>query len=102
MNDVDEKIARLLRSAALIKEDVPLEAPFGFDARVVARWRASDQAISLGLGRLIQQVGLVAAAILIIATAGAYRESSRTVENSEPFANEFAIADSVIQDEFSQ
>ncbi len=102
MNDVDGKIARLLRSAALIKEDVSLEAPFGFDTRVVALWRAREQATSLGLGRLIRQVGLVAAAVTIIATAGAYRESNRNLEKSEPFANEFAIADSAIQDEFLQ
>jgi hypothetical protein len=102
MNDVDEKIARLVRSAGSTSEDVSEQAPFGFDTRVVALWHASEQATSLGLGRLIQRVGLAAAGVIVIATAGAYRESNRNLEKSEPFANEFAIADSAIQDEFLQ
>jgi hypothetical protein len=102
MNDVDGKIARLLRSAALTSEDVAVEAPFGFDTRVIALWRAGEQAASLSLTRLVQRVALIAAAVTIIATAGAYRESNRNLETSEPSANEFAIADSAIQDEFLQ
>ncbi len=101
MNDVDGKIARLLRSAALTNE-VSLQAPFGFDTRVVAQWRAREEAIALSLARLIRRVVLVAAAVTIVATAGAYRESNQNLEKSEPFANEFAIADSAIQDEFLQ
>jgi hypothetical protein len=102
MNDVDEKITRLLRSAGCTSEDVSEQAPFGFDTRVVALWRAEEEAASLSLARLIRRVALVAAAVTIVATAGAYRESNRNVEKSEPFANEFAIADSAIQDEFLQ
>lgn len=102
MNEVDGKIARLLRSAALISEDALLEAPFGFDTRVVALWRAREQAASLSLARFIRRVALAAAAVTIVASAGAYRESNQNLESSEPFANEFAIADSAIQDEFLQ
>ncbi len=102
MNDVDGKIARLLRSAALTNEDVSLQAPFGFDTRVVAQWRTREEAAALSLARLIRRVALVAAAVTIVATAGAYRESNQNLEKSEPFANEFAIADSAIQDEFLQ
>jgi len=102
MKDVDGKIDRLLRSATQVNEEEPIEAPFGFDTRVVARWRANEGAESLGLARLIRRVALVAAAVTIIATAGAYRESNQNLEKSEPFANEFAIADSAIQDEFLQ
>jgi hypothetical protein len=37
-----------------------------------------------------------------VAGAGAYREAGQNRESSEPVANEFAIADSAIQDEFLQ
>ncbi len=100
MNDVD--LDRLLRSAAQVRDEKQLEAPFGFDTRVVAQWRTREEAAALTLARLIRRVALVAAAVTIVATAGAYRESNQNLEKSEPFANEFAIADSAIQDEFLQ
>jgi hypothetical protein len=46
-------------------------------------------------------VAFIASAVLVVAGAGIYAETTRTTENSEPFANEFAIADSAIQSEFS-
>jgi hypothetical protein len=101
MTDVDGKIDRLLRAAALAKEEAPLDAPFGFDTRVVALWRAKEAA-SLGLARLVRRVALIAVAVAVVAGAGAYREAGQNRESSEPVANEFAIADSAIQDEFSQ
>jgi hypothetical protein len=102
MKNVDVKLDRLLRSAALASEDASLEAPFGFDTRVVALWRAGEEGASLSLARFIRRVAFVAAAVTIVAGAGAYRESNQSLEKSEPFANEFAIADSAIQDEFLQ
>jgi hypothetical protein len=100
MTDVDGKIDRLLRAAALAKEEASLDAPFGFDTRVVALWRAKEKAASLGLVRLVRGVALIAVAVAIVAGAGAYREAGQSRESSEPVANEFAIADSAIQDEF--
>jgi len=102
MKDADEKIDRLLRAAALRKEEVGLEAPLGFATRVVALWRAKEKAASLSLLRLIRRVGLFAAVVAALAAAGAYREVGQSRVNSEPFTNEFAIADSVIQEEFLQ
>jgi len=102
MTDVDGKIDRLLRAAALAKEEAPLDAPFGFDTRVVALWRAKEKAASLGLARLVRRVALIAIAVAVVAGAGAYRETGQSRESNEPLANEFAIADSAIQDEFSQ
>ena len=55
MKDDDGKIDRLLRAAALSREEAPLEAPFGFDTRVVALWRAKEKAASLGLARLVRR-----------------------------------------------
>ena len=79
----------------------PFEAPFGFDTRVVAIWRGSENAESIGLTRLVRRVALIAAAVTIIAAAGAYREAGQSRESNEPLANEFAIADSAIQSEVS-
>jgi hypothetical protein len=95
----DAELDRLLRAAALTKEGAGPEAPFGFDTRVVALWRAQAAAASLGVTRLLRRVAVMAAAIIVVATAGAYFEALRNRENSEPFANDFAIADSAIQDE---
>ena len=102
MTDLDGKIDRLLRAVALAKEETRLDAPFGFDTRVVALWRAKEKAALLGLARLVRRVALIAIAVAVVAGAGAYREAGQNRESSEPVANEFAIADSAIQDEFLQ
>ena len=102
MKDDDGRIDRLLRAAVLSREEPPLEAPFGFDTRVVALWRAKEKAALIGLARLVQRVALIAIAVAVVAGAGAYREAGQNRESSEPVANEFAIADSAIQDEFLQ
>ena len=101
MNDVDGKIARLLRSAALTNEDVSLQAPFGFDTRVVAIWRTHEGAPN-GIARLLRRVALLACAVIVLSAAGAYREITQTRELDDSFSNKFAIADAAIQDEFSQ
>ncbi len=100
MKDVD--LDRLLRAAAETKDDAPIEAPFGFDTRVIALWRANGNGASRALTRLIRRVALVAAAVIVAATIGAYREVKQSQDTSEVFANEFAIADSAIQEEFPQ
>ena len=100
MKDLD--VDRLLRSAAQAGDDTPAEAPFGFDTRVVALWRANGNGASRGLAGLIRRVVLVAGAVIVLASAGAYLEINQNRDLSEPSANEFAIADSAIQDEFSQ
>jgi hypothetical protein len=102
MTDMDGKIDRLLRAAALAKEEASMDAPFGFDTRVIALWRANEKAASLGLARLVRRVALIAVAVVVVAGAATYREAGQSRESSEPLANEFAIADSAIQDEFSQ
>ncbi|HEY6204616.1 MAG TPA: hypothetical protein VIW21_00445 [Chthoniobacterales bacterium] len=105
MKDVDPAaaretiLARLLRAAAAAREDTPAEMPFGFDTRVIAHWRAHADAASLGIVRLLHRVALGALAIIVVAAAGAYLESDRNGESDEPFANEYAIADTAIQDE---
>ncbi|HEY6111464.1 MAG TPA: hypothetical protein VIV62_03000 [Chthoniobacterales bacterium] len=107
MKDVDPSAARetsldrLLRAARSAKEDVPAEMPFGFDTRVIAQWRAQVDAASVGMTRLLRRVAVVALAIIVVAAAGAYIEADRNGESNEPFANEYAIADTAIQDEIA-
>jgi hypothetical protein len=102
MNDLDQKIDRLLRSAAQAREEVPAAMPFGFDTRVAALWRAQDEATAIGLRHLIRAVALIAAMVMAVAAAGTYLEATATGDTDEPFANEYMIADSAIQTEVLQ
>jgi hypothetical protein len=45
-------------------------------------------------------VAVVSIAIIVISTVAAIREANQSREIRESLANEFAIADSAIQDEF--
>jgi hypothetical protein len=100
MDDVDLTLRRLLRSAAKGADDAGAEAPFGFDTRVVALWRAQGDDASLGIARFVRRIAVGAVAMIVLSAGATYREVNRTNENSELLANEFAIADSAIQDEF--
>jgi len=95
----DQKIDRLLRSAAQASE-VPVSMPFGFDTRVVALWNAAAPKAN-GLSWLLRRVALLSAAVIVISTVAAVREARQSREQfGDSFTNEFAIADSAIQDEF--
>jgi len=95
----DEKIDRLLRSAAQVREQQQPAMPFGFDTRSVALWRAAAPQAN-GVTSLIRRVALLSVAVIVISTIAAVREASQSREIGESFTNEFAIADSAIQDEF--
>jgi hypothetical protein len=78
---------------------VPAAMPFGFVARMVALWRASATN-AYGLILLPQRIALVSTAIITISTVGAIHEARQHREEvGERFTNEFAIADSAMQDE---
>jgi len=96
----DQKIDRLLRSAAQASEEVPVPMPFGFDTQVVALWNAAAPKAN-GLTRLLRRVALLSAAVIVISTLAAVREARQSREQfGDSFTNGFAIADSAIQDEF--
>jgi hypothetical protein len=99
-NDLD----RLLRSAAGAPGEGTPEVPFGFETRVVALWRSGGtNANDLAeLTRFVRRAGVIAAAVLVMAGAGAYRQLRENAALSLPQANEYAIADSAIQTEFSE
>jgi hypothetical protein len=95
----NEDIDRLLRSAAQAGEEAPAEMPFGFDTRVVALWRAATPNGN-GVLLLLRRVAVLAAAVIVVSTIAAVREANQSREIRESLTNEFAIADSAIQDEF--
>jgi hypothetical protein len=63
---------------------------------VVACWRSSPNRDALGIARLLRQVMLVSLAVMAIAGGAFYRELSQPREPSEPFTDDYAIADSAI------
>jgi hypothetical protein len=91
---------RLLRAAAQAKDDARVEMPFGFDTRVIALSRRNGNGAAFGA--FLRRIALSATAVIVLATAGAYFEFSRTGDANEAYGNEFAIADSAIQDEVAQ
>ena len=95
----NKQIDRLLQSAAQADEDIPAAMPFGFDTRVVALWRAGMPKAN-GMMQLLRRVAVLSIAVIVISTVAAIREANQSREIRESFANEFAIADSAIQDEF--
>jgi hypothetical protein len=100
----DADLDRLLRSAATAAEPPAPEAPYGFETRVVALWHAGNGRgnDSAELTRFLQRIGAVAFAVLALASAGAYQQFNENEERIIPQTNEYAIADSAIQTEFSQ
>jgi hypothetical protein len=102
MKSADSALERLLRSAAQVPDPDPAEMPFGFDTRVLALSRAGNADAGNGIVRLIRRVAVLAAFVILISGTASLRELQQTQDMVEPGSNEFAIADSAIQDEFSQ
>jgi hypothetical protein len=101
MNRDQEKLNRLLRSAALAGEDAPPDPPFGFETRIVALWRSGGTKPN-GVGNLLRRVSFLSAAITIVAAVAAFHEIRQSHKVGESLSNEFAIADSAIQNEFGR
>ncbi|HEU0274577.1 MAG TPA: hypothetical protein VFQ83_08640 [Candidatus Udaeobacter sp.] len=97
----DNELDRLLRSAAQSANEGSVEMPFGFDTRVVALWGTMARKPN-GIASLLRRVAVISAVVIAISTLAAVREIKQTKEQSNDFTNEFAIADTAIQDEFSQ
>jgi hypothetical protein len=98
--DVD----RLLHLAANSPEPTPAEVPFGFDTRVVAAWRSGKNGTNdfAELSRFLRRAGAIAFAVLVLAGAATYRQYRDDTKFASLATNEYAIADSAIQTEFSQ
>jgi hypothetical protein len=92
---------RLLRAASQTKDDASAEMPFGFDTRVVALALSRRNGNGAAFGALLRRVALAAAAVIVLATAGAWLEANQAGDEIVAAGDEFAIADSAIQDEVS-
>jgi hypothetical protein len=104
MKGRDTDLDRLLRSAAKAEEAPVEEAPFGFETRVISLWRAGQAPPDdvADLTRFLRRTGVIALAVLALASAAGYQQFSANAERAFPQDNEYAIADSAIQSEFSQ
>jgi hypothetical protein len=102
MNRIDARLERLLRAAAHVREETAALAPFGFDTRAIALWRAGMETSGNGIARLVRRVALLATVVLLTAGVASLREFRQTEDIAEPTSNEFAIADSAIDNEFYQ
>jgi hypothetical protein len=99
----DKKLDRLLQAAARVGEETPAMMPFGFDTRVVALWsRNRGNSRPNGITSLVRRVALLSAAVIVVSTVAVVLEANQSREINESFTNEFAIADSAIQDEFAK
>src|SRR5438128_3250954 len=93
----DEKIDRLLRSAAQVRKETEAAMPFGFDTRVVALWRAAVPRLN-GVTSLVRRVALLSAAVIVISAIAAVREASDRREIGESFTNESAMGGWALQE----
>ena len=95
-------LERLLRAAAEGRE-TPLEMPFGFDTRVVARARGQESSRvtdAWELARMLRRIAVCALVLTVFASSAAYWQLSENEEAAEPFTNAYAIADTTIAEEF--
>ena len=103
MKDQPEPIDRLLRAAATVPDESAPEMPFGFDTRVLAQWRATwTGGDPIGITRLLRRVVLMSLAVIVLGSAGVYRELSQSDAATEAISNDYAIADSAIGGAFQQ
>ncbi|HEX4666737.1 MAG TPA: hypothetical protein VH207_09055 [Chthoniobacterales bacterium] len=101
MKEFDLQLERLLRAAAEATSERPNEMPFGFDSRVLARWRAGGKPDLVDLGRLLRRVVYLSLAVLLLAGAGVYHELSLPEAGTDSLGgDEYAIADSAISSLF--
>jgi hypothetical protein len=95
-------LTRLLKLAAAAKEEADVDVPFGFDTRVVARWREIKRNDNGDLARFIRHVALTAIAITVLAGVATYRQVNEDDETTEPLTNDYALVDSAIQRQLLQ
>jgi hypothetical protein len=102
MDKRNARLTQLLRLAAAAKDQTAIEAPFGFDTRIVARWREMKQNNNGDLARFLRRIAVAAIAITILGGVATYRQISEDDEFGEPLTNDYALVDSAIQRQFLQ
>ena len=98
-----DDVERLLRSATKAPLPADAEMPFGFETRVVASWRSGRNGGNdlADLSQFLRRTGVLAAVVLVVAGAAAYRQVRDETKFANLPTNEYLIADSAIQAEFS-
>ena len=102
MDKRDAHLTRLLKLAATAKTDAAVEAPFGFETRIVARWRELSRSDNGDLARFIRRVVFAAIAITIFSSVATYQQMNEDDEEGEALTNDYALVDSAIQRQFLQ
>lgn len=95
----DSELDRLLRAAAN-RDDPAATAPFGFDTRVVAQWRATREqggGFAREFAAVLRRIAVGAAMVTVVATIGAYWQLSENEDAAEPLTNAYALADNAIE-----
>ena len=95
------KLERLFRAAAAApNESLPEDAPFGFDTRIVANWRASRSSNgngSLEFARYFKRIAMAAVVVAACASAGAFWQLQQNNDLDEATGGAYAMADSAIE-----
>jgi hypothetical protein len=102
MKGSDQQLDRLLCAAAEATGEPPNEMSFGFDTRVLARWRAGLNRDFVDVGRLLRRVVLLSLAVIALAGAGTYHELRQSDDFGDALTDEYGIADSAIGSAFEQ
>ena len=103
MDKRDAHLARLLKlAAATVDDQSAVEAPFGFDTRIVARWREMKRNDNGDLARFVRRVALAAIAITVLGGVATYSQINENDEIGEPLTNDYALVDSAIQKQLLQ
>ena len=90
MNECEDRLSRLLKSAAQAPRHVPAELPFGFDTRVLAHWRSAREDSRKRM--IVFRWALSCSLVLML---GSVAFSYKTL--TTPVSAEFAVANSAIE-----
>lgn len=78
MSRLDRQLARLLRAASGVQRPDETSLPLGFEARVLAGWRASRDESEIGMMFRMLRGGLALTSMLmVLAVAATYIEVNR-------------------------
>jgi hypothetical protein len=102
MANNDAELDRLLRAAAAASanDDSPIEAPYGFDTRVVAAWRSyrsREGGDASEFARFFRRLAACAVVIAALASAGAVWQLQQNDDLDEATGGAYAMADSLIE-----
>jgi|GEM_PF-1411225 hypothetical protein len=78
MSRLDRQLARLLRAAAGVERSAEVSLPLGFEARVLAGWRASRDELDIGsMFRMLRGGLALTSMLMVLAVAATYIEVNR-------------------------